>query len=1054
MEHQHEVRAKTPEAPQTNGDTRQSPSADLAPLHPVLYLQQRIGNRAVQRQLAGRDRAAQAGLARGGNPAPPGHQTGAAAQQGAGWHGTRPVTAGQALVQPQKLGKDDVTQTLPLASATTPSVPYLPTDPLPVRSAPFQRKRAVNSRPLIANDRAFGDKLATSHGEPLAEGTRKHMEVRFGHDFSGVRVHTDASAAEMCASLQADAFTAGRDIYFARGQYSPGSREGQRLLAHELTHSVQQQVGSSPAALQPGARGVSSPDDPQETEAERVSDAALSRGPDGAGEPKTSGGFNASGVTPQPATKGAQAFDLSHVITPAPAGVIQRQGQRQRPPALYPGDAVFATSPDVYLFLPVTPISKKWDLLKPTFTPLVGGTFIVDGIPISYNLQGEAAAQSNAVMTFGPGTLEDIQITVTGAEAERLRRQRSLGPWLWPGLGLPPDPTPHGSFQADAMLRFNAYAAASVTAFARLDAGLGVFGNALNAGAFAGLKGSAKGLVETNGDTFVDFTWSDGAISKLSVTLDFTAALTLAFHLEAFAGVWVELQVPEIPVVTDLSHKVQSWPILGWVVPDLTRWKWRKEYKKDWPLLDKSYTWDLQQRFVIGTKSASGSIVDAEGFRMDRILTELQANQKAGELKDDPDGPGRERRNSDTAAISAAKASALAQISSAKRAADREKQANSRLLASARRAVTAKAPSGSTGTPALAAIGPPSDPVTDLKQRGEKLNDAVASTEQLRQRVNALDAPASAVDGVSRNEARSGFESVAKNADALGDKINKNEEVFAVPAAAEPSDADYQSMRAARLKAYDAFDDCFDVVRTEKLFADDQVLAAGTDADLRTYRDAAMSYQGRALTLWTGVQKLESDMERAREWYEKGDYALGAKVFGELEIRAVRIKDDGEALKKDRPVGDWDDGYVELSKGHLRLRPEYQGKATRRYFYPHDYSTATKSRMMQEIGSFHTGADGQIYWEYARKRSPRGDFWWLLNDENEQPTLDHTKPTVVAHWNNHGGRKTSYAARSSYYDFEGASLVVVPKRDNSSAGGREDDSYTPLVTRSFRGSKT
>jgi hypothetical protein len=135
------------------------------------------------------------------------------------------------------------------------------------------------------------------------------------------------------------------------------------------------------------------------------------------------------------------------------------------------------------------------------------------------------------------------------------------------------------------------------------------------------------------------------------------------------------------------------------------------------------------------------------------------------------------------------------------------------------------------------------------------------------------------------------------------------------------------------------------------------------------------------------------------------------------------------------------------------LKPEYRGKATRREFYPHDYSAATQNRMLIEIGSFHTGADGKIYWEYRHKKSPRGDFLWLMDDEKEMPTLDHTAPTVLAHWNYHGGRTTPYPPRKSFYDFEGASLVVVPKTLNSSSGGRDPDSYTPFVTRTFRGAK-
>ena len=77
-------------------------------------------------------------------------------------------------------------------------------------------------------------------GAALPAATRAFMEPRFGADFSGVRVHTDGEAADMNRQLSARAFTHGQDIYLGAGSYAPGSSEGQRLLAHELTHVVQQ----------------------------------------------------------------------------------------------------------------------------------------------------------------------------------------------------------------------------------------------------------------------------------------------------------------------------------------------------------------------------------------------------------------------------------------------------------------------------------------------------------------------------------------------------------------------------------------------------------------------------------------------------------------------------------------------------------------------------------------------------------------------------------------------------------------------------------------------
>lgn len=84
-------------------------------------------------------------------------------------------------------------------------------------------------------------------GSPMPSGLRQGMESAFGADFSGVKIHTGSSAAEMNTGLRARAFTHGNDIYFNSNQYSPGTKQGQKLLAHELTHTIQQ--GSAGAVV-------------------------------------------------------------------------------------------------------------------------------------------------------------------------------------------------------------------------------------------------------------------------------------------------------------------------------------------------------------------------------------------------------------------------------------------------------------------------------------------------------------------------------------------------------------------------------------------------------------------------------------------------------------------------------------------------------------------------------------------------------------------------------------------------------------------------------------
>jgi hypothetical protein len=111
-----------------------------------------------------------------------------------------------------------------------------------------------------------------SPGQPLGREARTFMEPRFGHDFSRVRVHTDSRAAESARSVGALAYTVGSDIAFSQGYFNPGTKKGKRLLAHELTHVIQQGHGGH--HLQ--RLSVGSSGDPLEEEADRTADQVVS----------------------------------------------------------------------------------------------------------------------------------------------------------------------------------------------------------------------------------------------------------------------------------------------------------------------------------------------------------------------------------------------------------------------------------------------------------------------------------------------------------------------------------------------------------------------------------------------------------------------------------------------------------------------------------------------------------------------------------------------------------------------------------------------------------
>ena len=109
-------------------------------------------------------------------------------------------------------------------------------------------------------------------GAPLPPDVARSMGDAFGANLDSVRIHTGPEPAQLAQSVQAVAFTQGADIYFGAGSYSPGTPSGQRLLAHELAHTVQQggPRGSG------GAPIIGHAADPAEAEADRIADSALS----------------------------------------------------------------------------------------------------------------------------------------------------------------------------------------------------------------------------------------------------------------------------------------------------------------------------------------------------------------------------------------------------------------------------------------------------------------------------------------------------------------------------------------------------------------------------------------------------------------------------------------------------------------------------------------------------------------------------------------------------------------------------------------------------------
>lgn len=223
-----------------------------------------------------------------------------------------------------------------------------------------------------------------SAGAPLDPAVRGALEPRFGRDFSRVRVHTDARAALSAEMVNARAYTVGQDIVFAAGSYTPGTTDGRRLLAHELTHVAQQDTGGPSAA--PARLAVGTAGDPAEREADRVADQVTARRPAGA--------ISSSSplIRRQPA--------------PAPANPLAVCFQPGRAPATAPGpDTCWAQKPEncpsfgswLSSFDPLRTFSTADVVAGPgMFTPLGDAAAARDPRDTRAALPGETAVSTGA----------------------------------------------------------------------------------------------------------------------------------------------------------------------------------------------------------------------------------------------------------------------------------------------------------------------------------------------------------------------------------------------------------------------------------------------------------------------------------------------------------------------------------------------------------------------------------------------------------------------------------------------------------------------------------
>lgn len=162
--------------------------------------------------------------------------------------------ATQGRLQRQEMPQEEELQTKPILSRITSSLQRQEEEEEEemqmkpeVQRQEEEEEEEVQTKSMVQTARGghksdLEQNLSSSRGggRPLPDETRTFMESRFGADFSQVKVHDDSKANQMSQSIQAQAFTHGKDIYFNSGRYSPETNEGKTLLAHELTHVVQQ----------------------------------------------------------------------------------------------------------------------------------------------------------------------------------------------------------------------------------------------------------------------------------------------------------------------------------------------------------------------------------------------------------------------------------------------------------------------------------------------------------------------------------------------------------------------------------------------------------------------------------------------------------------------------------------------------------------------------------------------------------------------------------------------------------------------------------------------
>jgi hypothetical protein len=327
---------------------------------------------------------------------------------------------------------------------------------MPVRNGLLQRKCACGGTPGLDGECAVCRKkrlqrkatnqaepsavppimheVLRSPGQPLDADPRVFMERRFGHDFSRVRVHTDSRAVESAQAVNALAYTVGEDIVFGEDRYSPLTRHGRQLLAHELTHVVQQQAVSPELVASPDAGNSA------EREAEAVASGIagsqmphtplhIGHHPHALYRQQAPAGATPSGMTRAEFEETMRKrFGVSRIVT----GTMQQQASLLTPRGGAP--PVGITLPNWQSWDPgaSSPVYASIIESFEDFANAIGGVPIVQEI-IFFNVKyevnqvGVGIPQPNFGASFGAGNLTIYSALTTGNKALPIGRSNIRG---------------------------------------------------------------------------------------------------------------------------------------------------------------------------------------------------------------------------------------------------------------------------------------------------------------------------------------------------------------------------------------------------------------------------------------------------------------------------------------------------------------------------------------------------------------------------------------------------------------------------------------------------